>query len=63
MLEYVKTILVKVSFDKMLFEKELRKAFRVLVKEEIEQLKKWCYDQFSGVYLIILNRVFLKHQN
>ncbi|WP_276498262.1 hypothetical protein [Pontibacter litorisediminis] len=62
MLEYVKTILVKVSFDKMLFEKELRKAFRVLVKEEIEQLKQWCYDQFSGVYLIILNRVFLKHQ-
>ncbi|WP_266204085.1 hypothetical protein [Pontibacter kalidii] len=62
MLEYVKTILVKVSFDKMLFEKELRKAFKVLVKEEIEQLKQWCYDQFSGVYLIILNRVFLKHQ-
>jgi len=63
MLEYVKTILVKVSFDKMLFEKELRKAFKVLVKEEIEQLKQWCYDQFSGVYLIILNRVFLKHQS
>ncbi|TPE44738.1 hypothetical protein [Pontibacter mangrovi] len=62
MLEYVKTILMKVSFDKMLFEKELRKAFRVLVKEEIEQLKQWCYDQFSGMYLIILNRVFLKHQ-
>ena len=62
MLEYVKTILVKVSFDKMLFEKELRKAFKVLVKEEIEQLKQWCYDQFSGMYLIILNRVFLKHQ-
>lgn len=62
MLEYVKTILVKVSFDKMLFEKELRKAFKVLVKEELEQLKQWCYDQFSGVYLIILNRVFLKHQ-
>ncbi|AKD03227.1 hypothetical protein POKO110462_04340 [Pontibacter korlensis] len=62
MLEYVKTILLKVSFDKMLFEKELRKAFKVLVKEEIEQLKQWCYNQFSGVYLIILNRVFLKHQ-
>ncbi|WP_299755531.1 hypothetical protein [uncultured Pontibacter sp.] len=62
MLEYVKTILVKVSFDKMLFEKELRKAFKVLMREEIEQLKQWCYNQFSGVYLIILNRVFLKHQ-
>lgn len=60
MLEYVKTILLKVSFDKMLFEKELRKAFRFLVQEEIQQLKKWCYEQFSGVYLIILNRVFRK---
>ena len=62
MLEYIKTILLKVSFDKMLFEKELRKAFKVLVQEEIHQLKQWCYDQFSGVYLIILNKVFSKAQ-
>ena len=58
MLEYVKTILLKVSFDKILFEKELRKAFRVLVKEEIQELKQWCYDQFSGMYLLVLNKVF-----
>ncbi|WP_347157695.1 hypothetical protein [Pontibacter chitinilyticus] len=62
MLEYVKTILLKVSFDKMLFEKELRKAFKVLVKEELQHLKKWCYDQFSGMYLLILNKVFAKAQ-
>ncbi|WP_439881416.1 hypothetical protein ACSX1A_20080 [Pontibacter sp. MBLB2868] len=62
MLEYIKTILLKVSFDKMLFEKELRKAFKVLVKEELQQLKQWCYDQFSGVYLRILNSVFSKAQ-
>lgn len=58
MLEYVKTILLKVSFDKMLFEKELRKAFKVLLKDEQQQLKQWCYDQFSGMYLLVLNRVF-----
>lgn len=62
MLEYIKTILLKVSFDKMLFEKELRKAFKVLIKEELLQLKNWCYDQFSGMYLMILNRVFSKAQ-
>ncbi|GAB3201478.1 hypothetical protein ABID22_001481 [Pontibacter aydingkolensis] len=62
MLEYIKTILLKVSFDKMLFEKELRKAFKILIKEELQQLKKWCYDQFSGMYLMILNRVFSKAQ-
>lgn len=60
MLEYIKTILVKVSFDKMLFEKELRKAFKVLATEELQQLKQWCYDQFSGMYLIILNKVFTR---
>lgn len=59
MLEYVKTILLKVSFDKMLFEKELRKGFRFLEsEEETQQLKHWCYDRFSGIYLLVLNRVF-----
>lgn len=62
MLEYVKTILLKVSFDKMLFEKELRKAFKVLKTEDLQQLKQWCYDQFSGMYLLVLNRVFAKAQ-
>ncbi|GAB3827725.1 hypothetical protein GCM10028895_40330 [Pontibacter rugosus] len=60
MLEYIKTILLKVSFDKMLFEKELRKAFKVLKRAELKQLRNWCYEQFSGMYLLILNRVFLK---
>ncbi|GAA4011828.1 hypothetical protein GCM10022408_25430 [Hymenobacter fastidiosus] len=58
MLEYVKTILLKVSFDKILFEKELRKAFRMLVPTELLQLKTWCYQQFAKVYHRILNRVF-----
>ncbi|PRY16289.1 hypothetical protein CLV24_101134 [Pontibacter ummariensis] len=63
MLEYVKTILLKVSFDKMLFEKELRKALKVLVTEELDHLKQWCYEQFSGMYLLILNKVFAKNQS
>jgi hypothetical protein len=58
MLEYVKTILLKVSFDKMLFEKELRKALRTLVPGEAGQLKAWCYEQFSTLYRRVLNRVF-----
>jgi hypothetical protein len=58
MLEYVKTILLKVSFDKILFEKELRKAFRMLVPVELQELKTWCYQQFAKVYHRILNRVF-----
>ena len=60
MLEYIKTILVKVSFDQKLFEKELRKSFTVLVKEELVELKKWCYAQFASVHEKVLNQVFAK---
>lgn len=58
MLEYAKTILVKVSFDKILFEKELRKALRTMLPEELVQFKVWCYEKFSNLYRRILNRVF-----
>ena len=47
MLEYVKTILKKVSFDQKLFEKELKKAIAALIPKEIRELKNWCYDQFG----------------
>jgi hypothetical protein len=58
MLEYIKTILVKVSFDRMLFEKELRKALSQLVQEELSEFKNWCYSQFSAIYPVVLHRVF-----
>ena len=60
MLEYFKTILAKVSFDRWLFEKELKKAIRSLVPEEIRTLRDWCYDQFGQIYESILNKCFTK---
>lgn len=59
MLNYVKTVLTKVSFDARLFEKELRKAIRVLIAEEIRELKKWCYTSFGKEHEAILNRCFV----
>ena len=58
MLDYVKLILEKVSFDPHLFEKELRKSMRDLIKEEIAELKRWCYENFSNRYPQVLNRCF-----
>ncbi len=46
MLEYVKVILEKVSFDLRLFEKELKKSFAYLNSLEAEQLRAWCYHTF-----------------
>lgn len=39
--DYTKSVLERVSFDPVLFCKELRKAMRNLLPYELEQLKKW----------------------
>jgi hypothetical protein len=59
MLEYFKTILKKVSFDKNLFERELRKSIKRLMPNEVQELRIWCYEQFSGRFHTILDRCFL----
>jgi hypothetical protein len=51
-------ILLKVSFNKALFEKELRKALKMLLPLEVPDFKAWCYQEFSRLYRAILNRVF-----
>ena len=58
MLEYIKTILTKVSFDINLFEKELKKAIDQLINDDLQKLKKWCYAKFSGKHELVLNRCF-----
>ncbi|MBD2722934.1 hypothetical protein [Hymenobacter armeniacus] len=58
MLDYVKMILLKVSFSKALFEKELRKAIKMLVPAELTDFRAWCYQQFARVYRRVLKKVF-----
>ncbi len=58
MLDYMKLILQKVSFDKSLFEKELRKAIASLIMDEVKLLKAWCYEKFGQTYSTILNKCF-----
>jgi hypothetical protein len=41
MFTYTKNVLERVSFDPSLFCKELKKALKVLLPYEIEQLKDW----------------------
>ncbi|MGO4822007.1 MULTISPECIES: hypothetical protein [unclassified Flavobacterium] len=41
MFDYTKSILERVSFDPILFCKELEKAIRTLLPYEIEQLREW----------------------
>lgn len=48
MFEYTKTILKKVSFDSVLFCKELRKAVERLLPYEIEELRIWIDSLIQG---------------
>lgn len=41
MFDYSKTILESVSFDPLLFCKELEKALKTLLPYEVEQLSDW----------------------
>lgn len=50
MLEMSKLILQKVSFDKQLFAKELKKAVRWLQPDEKTMLKMWCLATFGEIY-------------
>lgn len=58
MLRYAKEILTKVSFDAQLFEKELRKAIKMLVHDELIELRNWCLDKFGKLYRTLIERCF-----
>ena len=59
MLSYVKSVLVRVSFDARLFEKELKKAINMLIADEVQELKRWCYTTFGNQHEMILKRCFV----
>jgi hypothetical protein len=58
-LEYSKLILAKVSFDKNLFQKEYRKAVRLLQETEKMQLNNWI--KACGLYSNLSEEETWKH--
>ena len=58
MLELCKEILTKVSFDRILFQKELAKALKWLQSDEIENFKEWCLNTFGKKYPDVLRAQF-----
>lgn len=57
MLEMTKNVLQSVSFDKILFQKELKKATKWVAKEECHLLRIWCLASFA-MYSDVINEVF-----
>lgn len=58
MYEYTQEILTKVSFDRTLFRKELKKSIRWLKMEEKNLLRMWCIATFGNLYLDVITDVF-----
>ena len=58
MLEMSKLILQRVSFDKQLFTKELKKAIHWLQPNEKTLLKVWCLTTFGEMYRDTIIDVF-----
>ncbi len=50
MLELSKKVLEKVSFDRFLFRKELKKAIKWVSKEERFALQAWCIVTYGDLY-------------
>ena len=50
MFEFSKKILSKVSFDRYLFKKELKKAIHWVAPSERTLLKIWCLSTFGHLY-------------
>jgi hypothetical protein len=62
MIEYAKVILPKVYFWKKLYKKELQKCVGWLGAEQLEELRKWCYENFNDLYPDIHDEIFF-HKN
>ncbi len=58
MLEFCKTVVNAVSFDRLLFEKEIRKSLDLLSSNELHEFKNWCYQNFGESLIEILNKCF-----
>lgn len=58
MFEHTKVVLQKVSFDRNLFAKELKKSIKWLKKEEAMMLKAWCIVTFGYTYKDIIKEAF-----
>jgi hypothetical protein len=61
MFELSKKILAKVSFDRRLFRKELKKAVRWVNKDEVLLLRAWCIASFGHLYAEVIAEVFDRH--
>lgn len=58
MLEFCKSVLQKVSFDHLLFKKELNKSIQWINQSDAENLRQWCLEMYGNKYSSIIHSAF-----
>ncbi|MDG1849291.1 MAG: hypothetical protein P8I82_02205 [Flavobacteriales bacterium] len=58
MLEFCKNVLQKVSFDDILFKKELTKSLQWVNEADAESLRTWCLKMYGNKYADIIQQAF-----
>ena len=58
MLEFCKNILEKVSFDQVLFKKELIKSIQWINTTDAISLREWCIEMYGNKYSDIIQKAF-----
>lgn len=61
-LEFCKKVLSRVSFDRALFAKELKKSFLWLPKKEALELKRWAIASYGRRYAGLIASTFAAAQ-
>ena len=51
------------SFDRQLFERELRKSVNFVSLKEYKELLQWCIQNFDGALVSITQKVALERVN
>jgi len=59
-IRYAKEVLTKVSFEKNIFERELKKFLKIISPEQQSELELWCRDKFEKDHKAIINSAFPK---
>ena len=58
MLELCKKVLLRVSSNRALFARELKKSIKQLTGDELKVLKAWCTNQFQHIYADLIEASF-----
>lgn len=58
MIDFAKFILVRMSFDENLFINELKKLINWSKGENIDELKDWCIQNYTGLFKKDISKLF-----